>query len=164
MIKINLPALVGNIKLAQIVRIVGLIPSAFSLVGCAAAVIGYRGSPPDVPAPSAGPSGSYPVYGCWCGSGQPAPTENPRPVDEWDAICMHHDLCYRSSGRDNAKCDDNFVSEIEAQARLSGTVPMQMQVAYTYFSTRRSPFFVIGGVGTPFAGYRLVDAARDCMK
>ena len=36
----------------------------------------------------------FPIpYGCWCGLGPYQPNPH-RPIDEFDAACKEHDLCY----------------------------------------------------------------------
>ena len=81
-------------------------------------------------------SGPAPVYGCWCGKNQPAPGEDPTPVDAWDAACKRHDLCYQRRGRDHPRCDIAFVQRLEAIALRQGYVPGQMQAAHSYFASR----------------------------
>ena len=65
-------------------------------------------------------SGPAPVYVCWCGKNQPAPAEDPIPVDAWDAACKQHDLCYRRRGRDHPQCDIAFIQRLEAIALRQG--------------------------------------------
>lgn len=81
-------------------------------------------------------NGPAPVYGCWCGKNQPAPNEDPRPVDVWDEACRRHDLCYRRYGSDNRDCDVEFVIRLEEIALHLGEIPGQMQVAHSYFGSR----------------------------
>lgn len=84
--------------------------------------------------------GVAPVYGCWCGKGQPAPDENPTPVDAWDAACRNHDLCYRRYGDNNRHCDAGFLGELQSIALSTGYMPGQMQGAYSYFWSRLHGF------------------------
>ena len=87
-----------------------------------------------------------PVYGCWCGPHFPPSDTNPQPIDEWDQACKVHDLCYMDYGRNDEKCDLDFVVRLESISAEMGYAPGQMQVAYGIFRSRLTPrqFFVRG--------------------
>lgn len=49
-------------------------------------------------------------YGNWCGPGHSGPGE---PVDQLDAACRDHDLCYGQGGYFNRECDLRLLRTIE---------------------------------------------------
>ena len=54
----------------------------------------------------------FPVYGNWCGPNSPGPGRNPAPIDDVDAACMRHDICYANKGYLSCGCDSILVSEL----------------------------------------------------
>lgn len=69
-----------------------------------------------------------PIYGNWCGPGQPANGAIPPPVDVFDAACMRHDLCL-SERFDETLCDRFFVLELRDLASRVGYLPRPLQWA-----------------------------------
>ena len=69
-----------------------------------------------------------PIYGNWCGPGQPADGTTPPPVDAFDATCMRHDPCL-SEGMDETLCDRFFVVELRSLAGRFGYLPRALQWA-----------------------------------
>ena len=40
----------------------------------------------------------FPIpYGCWCGITIPYPPAHEEPIDQFDAKCKTHDICYEES-------------------------------------------------------------------
>jgi hypothetical protein len=54
----------------------------------------------------------FPVYGNWCGPNHPGPGRFPKPIDEVDAACMRHDLCYAKEGYFSCVCDAKLLSDL----------------------------------------------------
>jgi hypothetical protein len=55
---------------------------------------------------------SFPVYGNYCGFGHGDPTGKTPPIDEVDAVCREHDLCYRLRGDFDHRCDRNLIENM----------------------------------------------------
>ncbi|MGH8580214.1 MAG: hypothetical protein ACREVK_08890 [Gammaproteobacteria bacterium] len=64
----------------------------------------------------------FPYYGNFCGPGHPRvdgiealekikPIE--KPIDDVDAACQQHDLCYARKGRQNEMCDELLERELD---------------------------------------------------
>ncbi len=87
-----------------------------------------------------------PVYGNWCGKGYPAYETTgfkPEPVDQWDAACKRHDLCYDKYGeKSKDHCDRNFSNELESIYNSGVPVPHQIVNAYNVFKEHKSYRFV----------------------
>ncbi len=80
---------------------------------------------------------SYPMYGNWCGPKHPLDTSNaPPPIDDLDASCMRHDLCYEKQGDLNCECDAALVGEIRAGLDMkiySGNPRIYARTIHNYF-------------------------------
>ncbi|KZN44722.1 hypothetical protein [Pseudoalteromonas luteoviolacea] len=78
-----------------------------------------------------------PVYGKWCGKSYPAYETTgykPRPVDQWDAACRAHDLCYERYGEEGEEsCDRQFTYKLERLYHSGIPIPHQMVNAYNVF-------------------------------
>ena len=96
-----------------------------------------------------GPYGSaeamkcIPLYGNWCGIAYPHAGDFPPPVDEFDAACMHHDLC-RSGPGGNSRCDIGFVQELRGLAMKYGYLPRPLRWAEYAIRVKEG--------GNPFSG------------
>ncbi len=82
-------------------------------------------------------SGSYPVYGNWCGPNHPVDTSAASPpIDILDATCMRHDMCYELKGSLDCDCDADLVSEIRANLDKKAYAKPQLKYArnmHNYF-------------------------------
>jgi hypothetical protein len=70
-----------------------------------------------VPLASQGATGaplaiSLDVYGEYCGPGHGDPTGCRAPVDEVDAVCCRHDMCYRRIGGHDCRCENRLLAEL----------------------------------------------------
>lgn len=61
--------------------------------------------------------GAFVIYGNYCGIGQRG--ENPRPIDQLDTACMHHDACTPTVGLPACACNDRLHDEAYAAARIA---------------------------------------------
>lgn len=54
------------------------------------------------------------VHGNYCGPGSKSDDYSAEPVDELDAACMRHDMCYDDLGRFDCVCDEALADEAGA--------------------------------------------------
>jgi hypothetical protein len=78
-----------------------------------------------------------PLYGHWCGPGNPLPGTNPIPIDKTDMACRSHDLCYSHNGYLNRQCDDALVAELKSFFPESEVEAVVRKAIISYF--KRSP-------------------------
>lgn len=76
--------------------------------------------------------GDMPQCGNWCGSGYPLPSKNPPTIDPLDEACKKHDLCYRTHGNHDCKCDEKLGHEIIRGRRLSQLTPFERKVIFFF--------------------------------
>ncbi|MCA1055997.1 phospholipase [Rossellomorea aquimaris] len=69
----------------------------------------------------------FPEYK-WCGPGCSGPGE---PINEVDAACMKHDLCYERYGP-SCHCDHQFLSEIKPHVNLANKEGRDALLFYHY--------------------------------
>ena len=53
-----------------------------------------------------------PIYGNYCGPGHGDPTGCKEAIDEVDAVCCRHDVCYDQLGSHDCRCDLQLLAEI----------------------------------------------------
>lgn len=70
----------------------------------------------------------FPIpYGCWCGITGNVTTP-PKPVDDFDAMCMAHDNCYEKANDDhNCTAIDDYIKlykwdYLDGQVRLLNAI------------------------------------------
>lgn len=74
-------------------------------------------------------SSVFSMYGNWCGLYYPKDISKAAPpVDELDAICMRHDLCYVAQGQFDCSCDQAFEENLSAD--LSENIYQGIQRIY----------------------------------
>jgi hypothetical protein len=81
--------------------------------------------------------GEFPIYGNWCGPKHPAEGTNPIPIDNTDAACKAHDLCYDYNGYLDRHCDDALVAELKSFFPESEIEASFRKAIISYF--KRSP-------------------------
>ena len=60
-------------------------------------------------------SSVFSMYGNWCGLYYPKDISKAAPpIDELDATCMRHDLCYVAQGQYDCSCDQAFEENLRA--------------------------------------------------
>ncbi|MCG3089894.1 phospholipase [Sporosarcina cyprini] len=74
----------------------------------------------------------------WCGPGCSGPGE---PVNNVDAACKAHDLCYQSGGR-RCVCDREFLRRLEREIDPSTIAGRHARMLYRYM--RMQSFFTCG--------------------
>lgn len=82
-------------------------------------------------------AGEFPIYGNWCGPDHPKTGTNPKPIDNTDLSCKHHDLCYAENGYLNATCDENLITELKANTPQNEIEAIARKAIISYF--RKSP-------------------------
>jgi hypothetical protein len=56
-----------------------------------------------------------PIYGNYCGPGHGDPTGITPPIDDVDAVCRAHDLCYKNAGSSGTcGCDGTLLTSMPA--------------------------------------------------
>ena len=56
--------------------------------------------------------GTFPVYGNWCGPAHPKSSSNPDPIDNIDAACKKHDVCYEKKGYFDCSCNEQLATDL----------------------------------------------------
>ncbi|SHH44780.1 phospholipase [Virgibacillus chiguensis] len=74
----------------------------------------------------------------WCGPGCSGPGE---PINDVDAICKEHDLCYRRTG-DRCKCDQAFLKQM--QLKIDPTTVKGRHARTMYHYMRYQSLFTCG--------------------
>lgn len=108
-------------------------------------------------------TGTFPVYGNWCGPDHPRAGTSPPPIDDVDAACKTHDLCYAEKGYFDCDCDSSLMitlSKVKTK-RQNGKKQMSLgeyldsedlvtKQMRSYFSTTacvpHNPLSIIGSV------------------
>jgi hypothetical protein len=60
------------------------------------------------------PAQALEVYGRYCGPGFGDSTGCTPPIDEVDAVCCRHDVCYSLVGSHDCRCDRALLGEIDS--------------------------------------------------
>lgn len=108
-----------------------------SLIFVPAVAVMMMGNATNAAETEADTAGTYAVYGNWCGPSHPVDTTKaPPPIDNLDASCMRHDLCYETKGTLNCDCDADLVGEIRADLDNKAYLRPQLKYArniHNYF-------------------------------
>lgn len=81
-----------------------------------------------------GVSVSLPIYGNYCGPGHGDPTGETPPINDVDACCRIHDMCYSERGYFDCYCDKELIDCIKT--KRSGWTPKGRAAAaiWAYFN------------------------------
>jgi hypothetical protein len=81
------------------------------------------------------------VYGNWCGLNHPKDIDDAAdPIDELDASCKRHDLCYVAEGQFSCACDQVLSSELEVSLLANRYQGSQKLFAQSFFHYMKSSF------------------------
>jgi len=77
-----------------------------------------------------------PIYGNWCGLNYPAdPSIAAEPIDDLDAACKQHDICYESRGMYDCSCDGEMSATVAKLAAdpLSNSEQLRFSKAFNLY-------------------------------
>jgi hypothetical protein len=60
-------------------------------------------------------SPKLPIYGNYCGPGYGDPTGKTPPIDDVDACCRIHDMCYDKRGYSDCSCDRELIDCLKSK-------------------------------------------------
>jgi len=84
------------------------------------------------------------VYGNYCGPGHGDPTRKTPPIDDVDACCREHDLCFKPDyGYSDCFCDKELRDCLEPKRDLSTHKGRAALFMWTYYAS----------IGVPFCDY-----------
>ncbi len=77
---------------------------------------------------------SFALYGNWCGPEHPKIMSNALlPIDQLDASCMRHDLCYADKGNYACECDKIISEELKVYLLAESHSPDQKYYARSFY-------------------------------